>query len=339
MRHRIALTTAGIALASIAQASYRGAEIRYAPVDGVANTYIVTVDQYRDLDGGDRPEINLDFGDGSSAVVPRTLVQDFETASTCGPVRLSTYSIAHTYPGPGSYTIRSDGELRRGGIINIPNSIAQGACVEALLVIDPLLGTNTSITFDTLQFRTRRQWNTLIHEPAPVEPDGDSLTFELATPLGSGCTTIQGYAAPVGMNYVWLDPITGTYFWDYPATWGDHSLALRGSEWRNGQLIGQVTRDMSLCVVGFFAGISDRAAQEVCSLLPNPSNDLVNIQNWTGGPLWVEFFSTNGRLAKTLWVNAGVSTLSVTDLSSGIHSVHFQDEQGLLIRTVRFLKP
>ena len=335
-------STVGCLLFSICtQAThFLGGEIRYAPEIGNTNSYRIEVDLYSNLGSpSDRPEIGITFGDGTSDTIPRISIQDFQVGGLCGAVRLNTYQAVHTFPGQGIYRISFEDSNRSGGIVNIPNSIAQGITVEALLVIDPSMGLNTSIAFDTLQFQTRRNWNTLTHEPAPLDLDGDSLSFELIAPLGSFGEPIQGYQYPVGVNYAWLDPTTGTLAWDYPDAWGEWTLAIRGSEWRNGQLIGQVTRDMSICVYGFVTEISDSPFEQDFSIFPTISDDVVTIQNRTNTSIQMDLVATNGAVVKSLRVGGGGTQMSISQLASGMYTAQFGDENGAVLRSIRIARP
>lgn len=337
MRYRIIFVTVSLMVALATEAAYRGAEIRYAPVTGMANTYTISVDLYRSLNGVDRPEIILDLGDGTIDTVPRTTLQDFDPANDCGPIRLSTYQVAHTYPGAGNYTIRFEAGNRGSGVLNIPNSIGQGACIEALLVIDPALGPNASISFDTLQFVTRQNWNTLIHDPGAQDADGDSLAFELLPPMGTGCVPITGYQFPEGANYTWLNPENGIYLWEYPPFSGEWSIALRGSEYRNGQLIGQVTRDMYICVVDFIIGINSIERDNDLTLFPTLTQDLFTIQNRRATTYELVLLGANGSIVSTFRVPTGASTISVEHLVVGVYTLRASGADGS-IRTFRIAK-
>ena len=171
-----AMTASPIARAS----HFLGAEIRYFPLGGLA--YSIKVDLFTDPNSSaDRPEIPVDFGSGVWDTIPRVLIQDFPGGS-CGPIRRNVYESTFTYPGPGTYHIRTRNQNRSEGIINIPNSGEQGSCVDALLVINPLLGANTSIQFNTWQTVTTWNWSTLVHDPAAFDQEGDSMSFELVSP-------------------------------------------------------------------------------------------------------------------------------------------------------------
>ncbi len=292
-------------------------------------TYAVKVILFADLNSpADRPEIYLELGDGTLDTVPRTSILDLPTgAGTCGPVRLSTYQTLHTYPGPGTYFIRFQDPNRTGGIINVPNSDNVAACVSAMLVIDPNLGPNQSIQFDSLQTLTYWDFNTLIHSPGTSEPDGDSLSFELIPPLGLDCTPIVGYSIPEANNYIWVDPATGTLLWDQPALLGAWVVAIRGSEWRNGQLIGQVTRDMTICVSELPTSIAEVAPTAPVSYATITDGTL-RLSNRAITPILAEFVAMTGALQAHVQLQPGEHMLDISSWASGIYLVRTTASDG-----------
>ena len=318
---------------------FLGAEIRYAPNGTDPFAYTIEVHMFTDLNSAsDRPYVLVDYGDGVLDTVPRNSISDFLSAETCGPVRLSKYISIHTYSGYGNYYIRFEDQNRNAGVNNIPNSIAQAACMEALLVIDPALGPNRSIQFDTLQFVTRWNWNTLVHHPGAHDADGDSLTFELVAPLGFGCMPIINYHFPVATNFAWLDPSNGTFLWDYPLSLGEWTLAIRGSEYRNGQLIGQVTRDMTMCVGPFFVGMNEADDQAPFLLYPSLTDDLVSISNRTSVMLTLDVISANGTLAGTYRAGPDQSSISLGHLAPGIYSIRAKALNGEVLYSTRIVR-
>ena len=86
-----------------------------------------------------------------------------------------------------------------------------------------------------------------------IETDGDSLTYELITPLnsttGGTVTYIGGYSAnnPVGGNTT-FDSNTGN-FCVTPPNLLTSVLAIRVNEYRNGILIGSIIRDIQINVL------------------------------------------------------------------------------------------
>lgn len=318
---------------------FLGAEIRYLPDGTDLYTYTIELDVYTNLSSpSDRPEVAFEFGDGTVDTIPRVEILEFLNVGVCSGVKLSTYHTTHTYPGPGSYYLHYIDQNRSGSIINIPSPISQGICVEALLVIDPILGANHSLTFESMQFVFSRNWSTLIHETAPMDMDGDSLSFELVVPQGNACQPIPGYEFPEGVNYTWLDPSTGTYYWDYPPYFAEWTLAIRGSEYRNGQVIGQVTRDMSICTVGFVTGIEENSNATNFSIFPTLVGTEVTVQNRGQRNVRLEFVSTSGAVVGALSVAPGQRSYSLEGFASGIYAANFRDANGALLHTARLVR-
>ncbi|GAB3492612.1 hypothetical protein GCM10027341_06930 [Spirosoma knui] len=102
------------------------------------------------------------------------------------------------------------------------------------------------------------------HNPAAFDADGDSLAYRLSVPqegfADTGCRGrfISAYQDPTrfsrtgesgGSPSFAIDPITGTLCWDAPGEEGQFNFAFIIEEWRNGVLIGEITRDMQIIVV------------------------------------------------------------------------------------------
>lgn len=252
---RFAFLLAHLFCFSTMQAALLGGEIRFTHLAGSA--YRIEAMVYTALEWpSDYPELEVHV-DGQLFTVPREAHMDHFGEPNCENVRLSTYPLVHTFDAPGLHQAWFELSTRSAGVLNIPNSIGQPACIHATIVVSPGLGPNSSIRFGNLQSVTTWSWNTLVHDPGAFDPDGDSLSFELVAPLGSECSSIMGYAFPTGAVLAWLDPASGVFHWNHPPAPGHWSLCIRGTEWRNGQLIGQVTRDMVLCIAPFTVGVPE----------------------------------------------------------------------------------
>ena len=104
------------------------------------------------------------------------------------------------------------------------------------------------------------------HNPAAFDADGDSLAYRLSIPKESitgdnGCTgrNIQGYQDPTrfstasetgGPATFAINARTGELCWDAPNQEGQFNFAFIVEEWRDGVLIGEITRDMQIIVLG-----------------------------------------------------------------------------------------
>jgi hypothetical protein len=230
-----------------------GGEIRYTHLEG--HTYAIEFIQFANSSAPvSDPQAILFYGDGTLDTLSVSSSMDLQD---CMPERRLVFASTHTYPGPGSYTLTVADQNRNGGIINVPNSLAQSFCVEALLVIDPVLGPASSPRFDAWSLCTESVWSTLVHDPLVYDPDGDSLSFALTVPLGLGCTPIGGYSMPITSpnGWVWLDPESGVFHWHMPHFMGQFTIAITAYKWRNGTLLGQVTRDMNITIHTLFTGV------------------------------------------------------------------------------------
>ncbi len=231
---------------------------------------------------------------------------------------MSSYAVVHTYPGPGTYLISFVDANRNSGIINIPNSVTQPACLRATLVVNTSLTQDTSPQFDTLQFVTHRNWNTLVHNPGSYDADGDSLTFELTTPNGLDCSPVVGYQLPSAANFIWLDPATGVLLWDYPTVLGNYAVAVRCSEWRNGAMIGQVTRDMQICVTELPTSIAEVAPTAPVTHA-SISDGSLRLTSRATTPVLAEFVAMTGAVQARLQLPPGEHVLDIASWASGIY--------------------
>ncbi len=87
------------------------------------------------------------------------------------------------------------------------------------------------------------------HNPGAYDIDGDSLSYHLTVCKGADGLNILGYTYPTTSNIFTLDPHSGDLVWDSPKYQGEYNIAMRIEEWRNGYLIGYVTRDMQITIL------------------------------------------------------------------------------------------
>lgn len=196
----------------------------------------------------DRPELEINYGDSPIwDTISRTNVQDFPLQD----LRRSEYVTRHVYGGAGQFLIQIDDQNRNGGVINVPNSIAQSFSVQTLLRILPVTGHNCSARFLNSPIQDACLNQPWVHNSVAFDPDGDSLSFEPAICLGRFGQPIQGYSYPTP-NYS-IDPVTGTITWISPPLAGEYNIAFIVREWRrrNGTWyeVGYVMRDMQITVV------------------------------------------------------------------------------------------
>jgi hypothetical protein len=330
MRIGLLLASALLAQITLACCGRVNADIRYTLLTG--STYRIDVISFTCLSMPfDVPELNVSIDGAEQIPVPRTLIQDEPSSD----LRRSEYTFEHAFVGTGWHTVDATLGGRGAGVANIPNSISVPACLRAMILVDPMIGTNTSIQYNTPPNEWTQSWNTFVHTPGPFDADGDSLVFDLIVPRGYLCEPIAGYQFPVGANFTWLDPGNGTFLWDYPVVFGEFAIAIQGSEYRNGQLLGRVTRDMSICVQPFTAGFGETPVVDHFAIRPTLAMEelIVDAQgSWT-----VEILDASGRLCSTLRSDGIGSIIPLTGLGAGSYSIRASDGAGTL-RHGRFVK-
>ncbi|MBC3789446.1 hypothetical protein FHK02_6038, partial [Spirosoma sp. LMG 31448] len=136
--------------------------------------------------------------------------------------------------------------------------------VSTTIFINPALGLNSTPRLLNPPLDSGRVGQRFCHNPAAFDPDGDSLAFRLSIPQDipgtTGCRgrNIPTYLDPTrfsrtaeagGTPTFAINARTGELCWDAPGEEGQYNFAFIIEEWRNGVLIGEVTRDMQIIVV------------------------------------------------------------------------------------------
>ena len=246
----------------------RAGEITTRRISETSNTYEITLTTYYDERNGrpaadDANEANFCFGDGTTARVDRLS----RRLINGGTSSINVYRTTHTYPGPGSYTIsavvpnRNDGTKNLGGA---GSSLEIRFYVSTTIFINQRLGLNSTPRLLNTPLDSGRVGQRFCHNPAAFDPDGDSLAYRLSipqdTPGETGCRgrNIPAYQDPTrfsrtsetgGTPSFAIDARTGELCWDAPGEEGQYNFAFIVEEWRNGVLIGEVTRDMQIIVL------------------------------------------------------------------------------------------
>lgn len=226
----------------------RAGEIVYRHIDGLK--YEVTILTYTFTPSpADRPELTISWGDETSSVIYRIGITPITNI-----IQRNVYIGEHTYIAPGIFKLSVEDPNRNYGIVNIPNSVNIPFFIETELVINPFLGPNNSVVLLNPPLDYGCVDRLYIHNPAAYDPDGDSLSYKLTICRGAGGLNIPGYSFPnqVGPNNPGIFEInskTGDLIWDSPRVQGEYNAAFLIEEWRFGQRIGYVTRDLQIEVV------------------------------------------------------------------------------------------
>ena len=212
----------------------------------------------------------LDFGDGSTSTTPT--IDNTKRPDLGENIGTVSYSILHTYSGPGRYVISYLEPNRNGGILNIFNSVETRFYIETVINIDPFLGCNNSPKLLVPPIDKACTGAAWFHNPGAYDPDGDSLSFTMTIPKKEKGQVVGNYRSPnnkefydrVNIDYghasedglhnptFKIDSLTGTITWDAPGMQGEYNIAFLIKEWRKiagtWVLMGYVTRDMQIIV-------------------------------------------------------------------------------------------
>ena len=227
----------------------RAGEITFRHLGGFE--YEATITTYTKSDSpADRPQLPINWGDGIIDTLPRVNGGGLGEM-VASDTKKNIYVGLHTFPAASSYIISFEDPNRNGGVVNIPNSVNIPFFVSSTLIINPFLGVNNSVQLLNPPIDEACAGQLFMHNPGAYDPDGDSLSYRLVSCRGENGEIIPGFTQPVGTSSFTLNPINGDLIWDTPSnsSVGEYNVAFVIEEWRNGVLIGLVTRDMQINVV------------------------------------------------------------------------------------------
>lgn len=233
----------------------RAGEITYKQISGL--TYEITIVTYSySPSQADRNSLIINYGDGDSAELQR--INGPSGINPAGyycehlgemvgfEIKKNIYTGTHTYPSFGTYILWLEDPNRNEGIINVPNSVNVPLYIESLLVINPFLGANTSPELLMPPIDNGCVGVPFLHNPGAYDREGDSLSYKLVICRGAMGQNIPGYTYPEASESFALDSVTGDLLWKNPVMAGEYNVAFLIEEWRAGQRIGYVTRDMQI---------------------------------------------------------------------------------------------
>lgn len=232
----------------------RAGEIIYTQIgDLTIRATIITYTKTSSVDA-DRDSLQLFWGDDTDESVRRSNGTGEELE---GDIKLNYYVAEHTYPARGTYTLHFADPNRVANILNVnaPNSIEIPFYVETTFTFlnSQFQGTNSSVQLlkEPIDFGCVGQ--KFEHNPNAFDPDGDSIAYELIVPSEAPGMPVPKYKYPdeiiIGpANQISLDPVTGNFVWNSPQAVGEYNIAIKILEYRGGELIGSVIRDMQIFV-------------------------------------------------------------------------------------------
>lgn len=239
----------------------RAGEITYKhiPTDGEPYRYEFTITTYTkksgDSEPADRDTLDIDFGDGSQGKAPRINGDGEEIVPD---IYANIYQTNHSYPGPFNYLVSMQDPNRIDQIINIGvdgNSVnVEFYIQDTIFFRDPqFFGVNSSPILLQPPIDFGNVGYTFIHNPNAHDEDGDSLYFELISPLRAVGDEVPFYQYPTEIspgpeNNLTLNSATGELIWETPQQAGIYNIAILIREFRNGVEMGNLIRDMQIIV-------------------------------------------------------------------------------------------
>lgn len=241
----------------------RGGQITIRPIDCVSNIYEIRLTIYTNtrspvhVDNG-----TLNFGDGKSIVIPEQNSIVIDTDNAVGQVVFITN---HLYSS-GGYTVSYYEENRDTNILNI-NPAGGPFYIESYFTANPGLCEHV-ISFKIPPTDRACSGTAFTHNPGVVVNEGDSVSYELITPLQRSNSPVEGYQSPnsskfYSNNYqtsneaangaptIQIDE-DGTLTWDAPGITGEYDIAMKVFQWTNidGAWVNTtwVIRDMQIIV-------------------------------------------------------------------------------------------
>lgn len=233
----------------------RAGEITYVQLNDLTIRMTLTTYTKTSSSAADRDSVEIFWGDGTSQFITRTNGSGTELDND---VKLNTYVADHSYPGRATYTIYFEDPNRVANILNVnsPNSVEVPFFLSTTFTfLDPQFqGSNSSAVLLQPPLDFACVGKRFVHNPNAFDPDGDSLSYELIVPLQEENLDVPAYLFPDQIspgpdNLFDLNPITGTLEWNSPKLQGEYNIAFRINEWRNGQLINSIIRDMQVFVI------------------------------------------------------------------------------------------
>lgn len=174
----------------------------------------------------------------SELVVKRVFVGQYTFAATNTSIILS-------------YT----GDQRRSGIENITDRPGLGdweVYVETFVFVDGSATGNSTPELTTPPLGLAAKGQPYTYDIAAIDPEGDSLSYELVQLRYIGGDVIPEQWFPddpkFGISDLTINPVTGILTWNAPQTLGLFNVALQVNEWRNGIRVSFSVRDFPIDV-------------------------------------------------------------------------------------------
>ena len=281
----------------------RAGEITFRQINNLSIEVTITTYTKASSVSADRDSLELFWGDNTSQFVKR---DNSRTKFETNDVKINYYIAQHTYPGPATYTMYFVDPNRVSTILNInyPNSVDIPFFLSTTFTLlnQQFQGINNSVVLLQPPLDIACAGKKFSHNPNGFDPDGDSLVYELAIPLQASNIPVPGYQypdeiAPGPNNKISINPRTGEFIWDAPVLQGEYNIAIRILEYRKGQLINTVLRDMQILVRACVNDPPDIVSlDEICVVAGDTIDFDITVKDINNGQK-IKLFATGGPFA------------------------------------------
>ena len=234
----------------------------------------------------DRDSLLLDWGDGSTNVIARTLEQRLGNG-----IKRNEYSMCHQYSGPDRYFLSFQDQNRVANVLNIDNgrSINIPFSVYTVYSVTGASrgGCNNSPELATIPIENACIGSVWTHNPGAFDVDGDSLSFEFTVPQRAPGVVVRNYVLPNEQGgttgNLMINENTGQITWNAPARAGEYNLAFFVKSFRDGRPLDTLVRDMQIFVgeCNNEPPTVDLPVEEICVV----AGELIEFDVVAGAPL------------------------------------------------------
>jgi gliding motility-associated-like protein len=202
----------------------------------------------------DRDSLEIVWGDGSTQKIPRS---NGSGEILPGDIKRNLYISTHTYSGRGTFRISMTDPNRNGGILNVnfPQSDLIPFFIQTTysFLNSNFQGFNSTPRLLQPPIDKGCVGKSFVHSLNAFDPDGDSLSYRLITPLQALNSAVPGYALPDQIkpglnNQIFLDAKTGQFRWNTPQQKGEYNIAFQIISYRGGEAIDTMVRDMQVLI-------------------------------------------------------------------------------------------
>jgi hypothetical protein len=292
---------------------FAGGEIR-AQQTGTYSV-VATVDIFTAINV-DLETIKLCWGDGLCEDIPLVYSESFPGSS----LKFYQFQQSHIYGQENYYTLSVNECCWGANIINIENAETENFLLSTyffLSIEDPLFGKNSMPIFSR-GLLEGYEGIPISYESNFFDLEEDEVNVQICD-LDEVLTSFRPTEVyPGPFNVIYLDTMTSSFFWSAPQLDGRYVLALCVRETRNGVLLSEHTRKMSISVAEFVANEEVFSANQI-NLSPNPVSDKLTIavpEDWKD--VKVAVFDVMGRKVTADFFG---NQLDVTGLDNGLYLI------------------